>query len=276
MKRILLSMVLLAALVALAAPAASAQTTTEIRNVTIISAWDNTVVFKNEKGETRQIDLPPGFMVNVDGKEIPVSQLKPGMKVSATVKTVTSPVVVQTKTLKDAKVLSNAGGLLYVREADGIHSYNIPAGYRFDIGGAKLRLEDLQVNQHLNATIVHTATGTHTEQQVVAAAGTDEAARAAAAKAAAAKAAADKAAADKAAADRAAADAAAARAAADAKARADAEAAAARAAADAAAAQQAMAASLPKTASSVPMAGALGVLCLGLGAALTLLRKQRG
>ena len=44
---------------------------------------------------------------------------------------------------------------------------------------------------------------------------------------------------------------------------------------DAAAAQQAMAASLPKTASQAPMAGALGVLCLGLGAALTLRRKQR-
>ncbi len=265
MKRILLSVVLLAALVALAAPAASAQTTYEIRNATVISAWDNTVVFKNEKGETRQIDLPAGFMVNVDGKDVPVSALKPGMKVSATVKTTTSPVVVQTKTLKDAKVLKNAGGILYVREADGIHSYNIPAGYRFDIGGAKLRLDELQVNQHLNATIVHTATGTHTEQSVVAAAGTDDAAKAAAAKAAA----------DKAAADKAAADAAAARAAADAKARADAEAAAARAAADAAAAQQAMASNLPKTASSVPMAGALGVLCLGLGAALTLRRKQQ-
>jgi hypothetical protein len=265
MKRILLSVVLIAALVALAAPAASAQTTTEIRNVTIVNAYENTVVYKNEKGEVRQIEMPPGFMVNVDGKEVPVSQLKPGMKVSATVKSVTSPVVVQTKTLKDAKVIKNAGGLLYVREADGIHSYNIPAYYRFDIGGAKLRLDELQQGQILNATIVHTATGTHTEQQVMSATSTDEAAKAAAAKAAA----------DKAAADKAAADAAAARAAADAKARADAEAAAARAAADAAASQQAMASSLPKTASPVPAAGALGVLCLALGAALTLRRKLR-
>ncbi len=264
-KRSILCLVVLVAAAALVAPSVSAQTSYEIRNATIISAWDNTVVFKNEKGETRQIDLPPGFLVNVDGKDVPVSALKPGMKVSATVKTTTSPVVVQTKTLKDAKVIKNAGGLLYVKEADGIHSYNVPAGFRFDIGGAKYRLEDLQQGQILNATIVHTKTGTHTEQEVVAAAGTDDAARAAAAKAAA----------DKAAADKAAADAAAARAAADAKARADAEAAAARAAADAAAAQQAMASNLPKTASSVPMAGALGVLCLGLGAALTLRRKLR-
>jgi hypothetical protein len=271
LKRSILTMVVLAAAVALAAPPASAQTSYEIRNATVISAWENTVVFRNEKGETRQIELPAGFMVNVDGKDVPVSALKPGMKVSATVKTTTSPVVVQTKTLKDAKVIKNAGGILYVRESDGIHSYNIPAGFRFDVGGAKLRLEELQQGQHLNATIVHTATGTHTEQEVVAAAGTDEAARAAAAKAAADKAAADRAAAERAAADRAAAD----KAAADARARADAEAAAAKAAADAEAAQAQMAASLPKTATAVPMAGALGVLCLGLGAALTLRRKLR-
>jgi hypothetical protein len=271
-KRSILSLViLLAAIVAFAAPTASAQTTYEIRNATVISAWENTVVYRNEKGETRQIELPPGFKVNVDGKDVPVSELKPGMKVSATVKTTTAPVVVQTTTLKDAKVIKNEGGLLYVREADGIHSYNIPEGFRFDIGGAKVRTVDLQQGQHLNATIVHTARGTHTEQQVVAAAASDEAARAAAAKAAADKAAADRAAAERAAAERAAAD----TAAADAKARADAEAAAAKAAADAAAAQEAMAQSLPKTASPVPLAGALGALCVGLGAALTLRRKLR-
>jgi hypothetical protein len=264
MKRSILIMVVLAAAVALAAPPASAQTSYEIRNATVVSAWENTVVYKNEKGETRQITLPEGFKVNVDGRDVAVSELKPGMKVSATVKSVTAPVVVQTKTLKDAKVINNAGGLLYVKEADGIHSYNVPAGFRFDIGGAKYRLEDLQQGQVLNATIVHTARGTHTEQEVVAAAASDDAAKAAAAKAAADKAAADRAAAEKAAADRAAAEA---------KARADAEAAAAKAAADAEAAQQAMAASLPKTATAVPMAGALGVLCLALGAALTLRRK---
>ncbi len=270
--------ILTVALALLVAAAASAQTSTEIKNGTVVSVGDKSLFIKEANGTLREFDVAPDFTVTVDGKEVALKDVKPGMKITATVKTVTVPVVVQTTQLKNAKVLKSAGGLLFVRESDGIHTYNIPAGFRFDIGGAKLRLEDLQVNQHLNATIIHTSKGTATEQELANAAATDEAARAAAAKAAAdkaaaEKAAADKAAAEKAAADKAAADAAAARAAADAKAKADAEAAAAKAAADAAAAQQAMAKSLPKTGSAVPLAGALGVLCLGLGATLTLRRK---
>ncbi len=258
---------------ALVAPAVSAQSTYEVKNGTVVSVGDKFIAIREANGTIKEFDVPADFHMMVDGKDVTLKDLKPGMKITATIKTVTTPTVVQTTQLKNAKVIKNAGGLLYVRESDGIHSYNIPSGFRFDIGGAKLRLEELQVNQHLNATIVHTARGTVTEQEIANASATDEAARAAAAKAAADKEAAERAAAERAAADKAAADAAAARAAADAQARADAEAAAARAAEDAAAAQQAMASSLPKTGSAVPLAGALGVLCLGLGAALTLRRK---
>jgi len=268
-KRSILTMVVLVVAVALVAPAASAQTTLNIQNGTVVGVWDNTLVIRDSSGVSRQFDVPPDFKVDVDGKTVSVKELRPGMHITAAVKTVNTPVVVQSKELRDATYLKHAGALVYVKEADGIHSYTTPAGFRFWINNAPLRPDDLQTNMKLNATIVHTGTATGTSQELAGASATDEAAKAAAAKAAADKAAADRAA--KAAADKAAAD----RAAADAKARADAEAAAAKAAADAAAAQQAMAKSLPKTASQAPMAGALGVLCLGLGAALTLRRKQR-
>ena len=269
-KRSALTLVVLVAAVALAAPA-SAQTTLNIQNGTVVGVWDNTVVIKDASGVSRQFDVPPDFKVDVDGKQVSIKELRPGMHITAAVKTTTNPIVVQSKELKDATYIKHAGAIVYVKESDGIHSYNVPAGFRFWINGAGLRPDDLQTNMKLNATIVHTGTGTGTSQELAGASATDEAAKRAAAE----KASADKAAADKAARDKAAADAAAAKAAADARARADAEAAAAKAAADAAASQQAMAKSLPKTATAVPMAGALGVLCLGLGAALTLRRKLR-
>jgi hypothetical protein len=273
-KRSVLTLVVLVAAVALAAPPASAQTTLNIQNGTVVGVWENTLVIKDASGVSRQFEVPPDFKVDVDGKQVSIKELRPGMKITAAVKTSSTPVVVQSKELRDATYVKHAGGLVYVKEADGIHSYNVPAGFRFWINNTPLRPDELQTNMKFSATIVHTGTGTGTSQELAGASATDEAAKAAAAKAAADKAAADKAAADRAAADRAAAEKAAAdRAAADARARADAEAAAAKAAADAAAAQQAMAASLPKTASPVPMAGALGVLCLALGAALTLRRK---
>jgi LPXTG-motif cell wall-anchored protein len=278
LKRSILSVAFLMLAVALVAPAASAQTTLDVQNGVVVGVWDNTLVIRDSAGVSRQFDVPPDFRVDVDGKATPIKDLRPGMKITAAIKTTTNPIVVQSKELRNAQYIRHDGGIVYVEEGDGIHAYNTPAGFRFWIGGAPLRPDDLQSKTRLNATIVHTGTGTGTTQELAGASATDEAAKAAAARAAADKAAADraaaaKAAADKAAADKAAADAAAARAAADAKARADAEAAAAKAAADAAAAQEAMAESLPKTGSSVPLAGALGLLCLGLGATLTLRRK---
>jgi LPXTG-motif cell wall-anchored protein len=251
------------------APAVLAQTSYDIKNGTVVNVGDKFVVIREANGQMREFDVPADFKVNIDGKDVAWQDLKPGMKVTATIKTVSVPTVVQTTELKNAKVIKNAGAILYVKEADGIHSYNVPAGFRFDIAGARLRLEDLQVGQVLNATIVHTARGTTTEQELANASATDASAKAAADKAAADKAAAD-AAARKAAADKAAADAAAKAAADKAAADAAAKAAADKAAADAAAAS---AKKLPKTASSVPLAGALGALCIGLGAALTLRRK---
>ena len=264
----ILTMVVLVAAVALVAPPASAQTTLNIQNGTVVGVWDNTLVIRDSSGVSRQFDVPPDFKVDVDGKSVSVKELRPGMHITAAVRTVNTPVVVQSKELRDATYIKHAGALVYVKEADGIHSYNTPAGFRFWINNAPLRPDDLQTNMKLNATIVHTGTATGTSQELAGASrdrrgrqgGGGEGGGGQGGRGSSGEGAADKAAADKAAAD--------------AKARADAEAAAAKAAADAAAAQQAMAKSLPKTASQAPMAGALGVLCLGLGAALTLRRKQ--
>ena len=190
----ILTMVVLVAAVALVAPAASAQTTLNIQNGTVVGVWDNTLVIRDSSGVSRQFDVPPDFKVDVDGKTVSVKELRPGMHITAAVKTVNTPVVVQSKELRDATYLKHAGALVYVKEADGIHSYTTPAGFRFWINNAPLRPDDLQTNMKLNATIVHTGTATGTSQELAGASATDEAAKAAAAKAAADKAAADRAA----------------------------------------------------------------------------------
>ena len=166
MKRILLSLVVLAVAVAFTAPAASAQTTTNIENGTVVNVGENMIVIRDSNGGMKEYDVAPDFTATVDGKAMTLKDIKPGMKITAAIKTVNTPVAVQTTELKDAKVLKNAGGLLYVRESDGIHSYNVPAGFRFNIAGDKLRVDQLMQGQHINATIVHTARGSVTEQEV--------------------------------------------------------------------------------------------------------------
>ena len=96
----ILTMVVLVAAVALVAPAASAQTTLNIQNGTVVGVWDNTVVIRDSSGVSRQFDVPPDFKVDVDGKSVSVKELRPGMHITAAVKTVNTPVVVQSKELR--------------------------------------------------------------------------------------------------------------------------------------------------------------------------------
>ncbi len=109
LKRTILSVALLALVVALAAPAASAQTTLDIQNGVVVGVWDNTLVIRDTAGVSRQFDVASDFRVDVDGKSTPIQDLRPGMKITAAIKTTSTPIVVQTKELKDAQYLKTRG-----------------------------------------------------------------------------------------------------------------------------------------------------------------------
>ena len=108
-KRSILTMVVLVAAVALIAPAASAQTTLNIQNGTVVGVWDNTLVIRDSSGVSRQFDVPPDFKVDVDGRSVSIKELRPGMHITAAVRTVNTPVVVQSKELRDATYIKHAG-----------------------------------------------------------------------------------------------------------------------------------------------------------------------
>ena len=77
---------------------ALAQTTTitvDERNFEVISVDGNKLVVRDQKG-TNEYTVPDDFRFTVDGKKVPVSELKAGMKGTATITTTTTvkPVVV--------------------------------------------------------------------------------------------------------------------------------------------------------------------------------------
>ena len=71
---------------ALAQTSTMESTTTKKTTITgtVVSVTGNKVVLAEAKGN-REYTAPPGFKVQVDGKEVGVDQLKPGMKVTAVV-----------------------------------------------------------------------------------------------------------------------------------------------------------------------------------------------
>ena len=77
------------------APLAQTTTTVDVRNFEVISVDGNKLVVRDERG-TQEFTVPDDFRFTVDGKKMSVSELKPGMKGTATVTTTTTikPVVV--------------------------------------------------------------------------------------------------------------------------------------------------------------------------------------
>src|SRR5262245_23940289 len=69
--------------------AAAQTTTTEVKSFEVVSVDGNTLVLKGAAG-TKEYTVPEGFKFNVEGREVGVSELRPGMKGSATITTTTT------------------------------------------------------------------------------------------------------------------------------------------------------------------------------------------
>ena len=168
-----LSFVIVLAIALCVAGAAVAQTviSTEVKSGTVIGKTDHSVIVKMSDGVVREFEVPPGRTATVDGKEVGLADLKIGTTLSATFKTVAKPVEVKTVTIKDGEVFRVSGGSLITKEKDGLHTYNVPKGFKFNVDGREVGIGELSPGMKLNATIVYTSTTMTTETQRGAVAG---------------------------------------------------------------------------------------------------------
>jgi len=151
---------LVAALCFVFSGAAAAQTSTSVdqRNFEVISVDGNKLVVRDEKG-TEEITVPADFKFTVDGKSMAVSDLKPGMKGTATITTTTTVKPVVVTDVREGQVLRASDLSVTVRLADG-------STKRFTQGdldkrdiqivkdGKPVRVGDLRRGDNLTAVIV--------------------------------------------------------------------------------------------------------------------------
>jgi len=224
------SVVLVVAVVLLmgAGIAAAQHTTYEIKAGTVLHVYGNNLVVELLDGTIKEFDVPEGFTFDIDGKQVPVGDLKPGTKLASVVTTTETPREVQVTEFRSGTVLKVVGTTVIVRMADGEirRLKNVPSDQVFEVDGKELRVEQLREGMNLRAKVVSTHSAVITEQDVMVAGTAPEAPRPAAA---------------------------------------------ARPAAPAAAA--APAPMLPKTGSSTPLAGLLGMILLLVGAGVAVIRR---
>ena len=161
MTRGIVRVALSGALVLLMVAVAFAQTstTTETKKFQIIAVDGNHLVVKLPEG-TRELTVPDDFRFDVDGNQLSVQQLKPGMTGSATITTRTTVTPVTVTEVKNGTVLHVVGGTIIVRTDEGNKMFTQSdidkRGVKIMREGKPAEISDFRANDQLTATIITT------------------------------------------------------------------------------------------------------------------------
>jgi LPXTG-motif cell wall-anchored protein len=136
------------------AGAASKQVQVERGEVVYVSG--NDVVIKMENGEVRHFTPPPGATGTVDGKQVTIHDLKPGMKLQRSITTTTTPRVVTTVRSVQGKVFHvNPPTSVILTLADGTNKqYKVPRDQKFMIDGQEKTVFELRKGMNVTATAI--------------------------------------------------------------------------------------------------------------------------
>lgn len=135
----------------------------------IVYVSGNEVVVKMEDGSLRDFNnVPDSATVNVDGQQLNVHQLKPGMKVEKQTITTTTPRVITKVETVTGKVwhVSPPNSVILTLEDGTNQSFKIPTGQKFTINGEQTDAFGLKKGMVVSAQRVTEVPETVVTQQV--------------------------------------------------------------------------------------------------------------
>lgn len=129
---------------------------TAVKNAEVIHVSNHQIVVKLENGRMEFLDLPnENFTFQIDGKDLTVHELKPGMKLSQEIHTVTTPQEVTTLRTVNGKVWKiNAPHLMLIFPDNKTRSYTVPDGIVFHVNGEDKTVFDLRKGMKIDATVL--------------------------------------------------------------------------------------------------------------------------
>jgi LPXTG-motif cell wall-anchored protein len=142
------------------------QVTVERGEVVLVDG--NDLVVKMEDGSIRHIaNVPESARATVDGKELGIHDLKPGMKLQHTITTTTTPRTITTVQSVTGKVwqVTPPINLILTLEDGTNQSFKIPKGQKFNIDGQMVDAWGLKKGMKISATKVVEVPETVVEQQ---------------------------------------------------------------------------------------------------------------
>jgi hypothetical protein len=129
---------------------------TEVRNAAVVYVEGNDLVLKLEDGKVEHLIVPDSDIFTVDGRDLSVSDLLPGTRLTQTITTTVTPRYVNTVRVLKGKVWHvNAPGSVIVSLPDGTnHLYRVPKHAKFVVEGKPKTVFDLRKGMTFEATIV--------------------------------------------------------------------------------------------------------------------------
>jgi hypothetical protein len=160
MTRAMIQVILAAAVVCSTAVVSLAQqtgTSTETKTFEILAVEGNQLVVRLPEG-TRELTVADDFRFNIDGKQLSVRELKPGMKGTATITTKTTVTPVTVTEVKNGTVVQSSGSSIIVRTDEGFKSFTQgdvdKRGVKIMRAGKPAQLSDFRQGDRLSATII--------------------------------------------------------------------------------------------------------------------------
>lgn len=122
----------------------------------VVYVSGNDLVVKDlETGQLRNFIVPDNARATVDGQEVSVRDLKPGMKLQRTITTTTTPKVVTTVTTIEGTVWHVTPPLsVILSQPDGNKEYKIPKDQKFMINGEEVDAFHLKKGMKVTATVI--------------------------------------------------------------------------------------------------------------------------
>ena len=143
----------------LSAPGVRAQhVETRVENGEVVYVEGNDLVVKLTNGAVKQFEIPEGNRFTVDGKDVSVRELKPGMKLTATITTAVAPRWVDTVEVTEIGTVWKAvGNNLIIKTPEGENKmYRVPSGGKITLEGKEKTLDQLREGDKITATVVRT------------------------------------------------------------------------------------------------------------------------
>jgi hypothetical protein len=129
---------------------------TQVRSGEVVYVSGNDLVVKTDDGKVKHFTVPEGATATVDGQQMSIHDLKPGMKLQQTITTTTTPEIVKTvRTIKGKVWQVQPPVSVILKLPDGTNQqYKIPKGQKFDVNGQQTDAWGLKKGMEVTATVI--------------------------------------------------------------------------------------------------------------------------